>query len=241
MAKSKRYYDIWIIETNTVYREVPYEVVTDWLQQGRLLGSDKARPAGASDWFELAQLPEIAAYAPRREEHRAEDVAEALEPVELEMNWKRSPGDDDQDVDMIPLIDVSLVLLIFFMMTSTVSGLPGNLTLPEINTATGKIAVEELWLGIERNKEQKDAAPIFSLGIGNAQAREGDKNLDFAAAMQHLDEKLANLGQVNLVTIRGDRDLDSGTIKQVRRELDIRRSRGQIKEIGDTVLERPNA
>ncbi len=241
MSKSIKYFDLWIIETNTVYREVPYEVVTDWLQQGRLLATDKARPAGSGEWLELGQMPEIAAFAPQREEHRAEDVAEALEPVELEMNWKRPAGDDDQDVDMIPLIDVSLVLLIFFMMTSTVSGLSSTLFLPEIVTTQGKIADQELWIAIERNKDKSDSPPIFSVGIGNTAAREDDRNLDLPTAIQHLDEKLTNIGSVKLVTIRGDKELESGTIKQIRSELEIRRSRGQIQEIGDAVLERPTS
>ena len=29
MAAKRRFLDVWIIETNTVYREVPFEVVTD--------------------------------------------------------------------------------------------------------------------------------------------------------------------------------------------------------------------
>ena len=34
MADQRRFLDVWIVETNTVYQEVPFEVVTDWL--GRL-------------------------------------------------------------------------------------------------------------------------------------------------------------------------------------------------------------
>src|SRR5712675_1477775 len=123
MTQTKRFFDIWIVESNTVYKEVPFTVVTDWLQQGRLLSNDKAKPSGTADWHELGQMPDMAAFLPRREGRQADDVAEALEPVQLEMGWRRHADDDDQDVDMIPLIDVSLVLLIFFMMTSTVAGL----------------------------------------------------------------------------------------------------------------------
>ncbi len=43
MAEKRRYLDVWIVETNTVYREVPFEVVTDWVQQGRLLADDMLR------------------------------------------------------------------------------------------------------------------------------------------------------------------------------------------------------
>jgi biopolymer transport protein ExbD len=241
MAKSKRFFDLWLVESNTVYQEVPYEVVTDWLQQGRLLVSDKGKPSGTGDWRELSEIHELAAYAPQKEQHRADDVAEALEPVELELSWKKPVDEDDQDVDMIPLIDVSLVLLIFFMMTSTVSGLAANLQLPEVRIAPGGLASDQLWVSIEKNSENPDAAPKYSVGVGNASAREGDRNLDLPTVFQRLDEKLATMGNVELVTVRGDKELESGIIKQVRSELEIRRARGQIKKIGDEVLERPNS
>jgi hypothetical protein len=44
MAEKRRFLDIWVVDTNTVYREVPFTVVTDWIQQGRLLVEDKGRP-----------------------------------------------------------------------------------------------------------------------------------------------------------------------------------------------------
>ena len=37
-AEKRRFLDVWIIESNTVYREVPYTVVCDWIQQGQKLG-----------------------------------------------------------------------------------------------------------------------------------------------------------------------------------------------------------
>ena len=241
MAKGKLFFDLWLVESNTVYKEVPYEVVTDWFQQGRLLLTDKGKSSGSADWRELSEMPELAAYAPHKEEHRADDFAEALEPVELELIWKKAAEAEDQDVDMIPLIDVSLVLLIFFMMTSTVSGLAANLQLPEVHSAPGGLASDQLWVSIEKNPDNPNANPTYSVGVGNASAREGDRNLDLATAIQRLDEKLATMGSVELVTVRGDKDLDVGTVKEVRSQLEIRRSRGQVKKVGDEVLERPNS
>ena len=31
MAQKRRFIDVWIVESNTVYREVPFTVVTDWI------------------------------------------------------------------------------------------------------------------------------------------------------------------------------------------------------------------
>src|SRR5438477_852521 len=117
----KRQLDVWILETKMVYREVPYTVVTDWVQQGRLLESDMVRTSGSEKWVPLVSLPDFAVYLPKPEPFRAEDKAEALEPVEVDFSWKRPAPEEEGDVDMIPLIDVSLVLLLFFMMTASVA------------------------------------------------------------------------------------------------------------------------
>ena len=85
---------------------MPFTVVTDWLQ-GALLGTDSV-PSGTADWQELGKYPKWR-LLPRADEHRADDA----ERRASRWRWPAaSRRDDDQDVDMIPLIDVSLVLLI---------------------------------------------------------------------------------------------------------------------------------
>ena len=48
MADKRRFLDVWIIDRNMVYREVPYTVVTDWVQQSRLLAEDNHTPQGSN-------------------------------------------------------------------------------------------------------------------------------------------------------------------------------------------------
>src|SRR5271163_3847174 len=105
MADAKRLLDVWILEINTVYREVPFVVVTDWLQQGRLLREDCVRLTGSKKWHAIEVVPALGPYLPRAEVQRAEDRAEALEPVELGFDVHRPSDEEDEDVDMIPLID----------------------------------------------------------------------------------------------------------------------------------------
>ena len=137
MAEKKRFLDVWVLETNTVYREVPFTIVTDWIQQGRLVPDDKLRPSGTAEWFPLGGMPAFAAYLPRTEPYRVEDQAEALEPVHVDFSWARPKEDDDEDVDMIPLIDISLVLLIFFMMTASIrAGVFSNINTPKLHQST---------------------------------------------------------------------------------------------------------
>src|SRR5438552_15911561 len=132
----KRQLDVWILETKMVYREVPYTLVTYVVQQGRLLESDMVRPSGTQEWIPLVSLPDFAVYLPKPEPFRAEDQAEALEPVEVGFSWKRPAPEEEGDVDMIPLIDVSLVLLIFFMMTTSVVAAAALVNTPETQHGT---------------------------------------------------------------------------------------------------------
>src|SRR4051812_2077105 len=110
MANPDRLLDVWLIDLNEVYSTVPFTVIADWLQQGRLLGQDRVRLAGNKKWHDIATVPAFAPYLPKEEPLEAQDQAEALEPVDLGFDWKRPHEDDDEDVDMIPLIDISLVL-----------------------------------------------------------------------------------------------------------------------------------
>lgn len=232
MAKALRTLDVWIVESNTAYRDVPFTIVIDWMQQGRLLPTDKVRPARTEEWFELGKFSLLAPYLPRQEEHRAGDVAEALEPVSGEMTWK-ARGDDDDDVDMIPLIDVSLVLLIFFMMTSTVTMASTLIPTPEVKNAV-LVSNDPFWIGVEWGK---DKVPLFSLGQGAGAVKPDDRRLTMDALLQRLDDRLKAAGSVEAVTIRGQKDLPMGIIKALRTKLDSRRLRGQFKQLRDEVTE----
>jgi biopolymer transport protein ExbD len=165
VADANGFFDVWILETNAAYRNVPYTVVTDWVQQGRLLLEDKVRPAGAKDWSRLADLPAFAAFVPRSEPHRADDTAEALEPVQVEVAWRRRQEDEDDDVDMIPLIDVSLVLLVFFIMTTAaIGGATSFIRTPPAEHKLLAIDKNMIWVGIDRDDKGQ---LVYSLGQGD--------------------------------------------------------------------------
>src|SRR5947208_16804722 len=152
MAKTKGF-DIWLTATNRVYRAVPYDVVADWLQQGRIVGDDRVRPEGGGDWLLLSASPAFSAYVPRAAaEPAAEDRAEALEPIDFDIPSPRRPLDEDDDVDMIPLIDISLVLLIFFMMTATVAVSGADIPTPLVyqGVQITQSDSSSFWIGVDR-------------------------------------------------------------------------------------------
>lgn len=117
-ADAPRFFNVWLVQPNTVYRGVPFSVVCDWIQEGRLLGRDCVRTPGAPAWEYLDAHPLFQPYFGLGGLPTAQDTAEALEPIEIDFAAARKPDEEDEDVDMIPLIDISMVLLVFFMMTA---------------------------------------------------------------------------------------------------------------------------
>jgi biopolymer transport protein ExbD len=218
MAEPRRFLDVWIIESNTVYREVPFAVVTDWVQQSRLLPDDRVRPSGTAEWFHIGGMPAFVAYLPKVEPFRAEDEAEALEPVQLDIAWKRRRGDEDDDVDMIPLIDISLVLLIFFMMTATVgAGVNALIHTPTVEYKHLLVNPEMVWIGIKDSGK----GPVYAIGKGESGSEDLVSNLSEADVLQRLNDKIK--GQLVDVRIAADSELPYEVVKKLTVELERRR------------------
>jgi biopolymer transport protein ExbD len=229
VAEKRRFLDVWIVEGNTVYREVPFTVVADWVQQGRLLEDDMLRPSGTKDWFSVGSNPTFSAYLPRSEPYRAEDKAEALEPVALELSWKRRPEDDaDEDVDMIPLIDVSLVLLIFFMMISTVALLAKPVNLARAQNGD-MIDPKTIWITVE---PQGDAT-LYALGDGRQLLELTDGSFQTTNRQLLLDslDRLLEGKVGKEVRIRPDKSIVCDRVQELVADVQIRQPRvGKIWE-----------
>jgi biopolymer transport protein ExbD len=238
--------DVWLVESNVVYRDVPFTVVADWVQQGRLLENDQVRPPDAPTWTPLGAFPAVAAYLPRPEPFRAEDRAEAMEPVELEFGWQGRPGSEEEDVDMIPLIDVSLVLLIFFMMTATVGGAAGLIPTPKARYTTG-LASTPFWVGVDCRRDSdgqpvKDAngnyVPVYSMGEGDKAA------LADAWGLTSRDELLKRLeqhirpGDRAEVRIKGNPLLPFEVIRELSVALERLKGTERVSKISAEVSER---
>jgi biopolymer transport protein ExbD len=234
MAEKRRFLDVWIIDSNTVYREVPFQVVTDWVQQGRLLENDMLRPSGTAEWFRVGGSPEFAPYLPRAEPYRVEDQAEALEPVELDFRWKKRHDEEDDDVDMIPLIDVSLVLLIFFMLTASSAGLAAFVPTPQADYGAISPNTEEVQLNINLEGTGDKRTPVYSFSVGN---KFPDPTKD--TNLSSMDELLARLkeyidklrpGERVEVTINAHPDVKSGLVRDLTGRLESESFRGRISQ-----------
>lgn len=229
MTEKRRFLDVWIVESNTVYREVPFQVVSDWIQQGRLLENDMLRRSGTAEWFPVGGSPDFTPYLPRSEPYRMDDAAEALEPVELDFRWKKAPPDEDDDVDMIPLIDVSLVLLIFFMLTASSAGLAAFVPTPQAEYGALSPNTDEAQLNINLEGEGDNRRPVFSFSVGNKYLTEGDSEFSSLDAMlKRLQEHLESLPNRVEVTINAHPDVKSGLVRELTARLESEPFRGRI-------------
>src|SRR5438067_745347 len=128
-----RAFDVWFVTANTVYKQVPYGVVADWTGQGRLAASDMVRPAGDAAWQRIDSYPLLADYLPAAAPkyvvvEEGANPANKADPIEIhelghDDPWPHPKTDEDDDIDMIPLIDISMVLLVFFIMMQTARAL----------------------------------------------------------------------------------------------------------------------
>jgi biopolymer transport protein ExbD len=236
MARKRTGYDLWLTATNQVYRGVPYDVLTDWLQQGRALADDRIRPDGGEDWHPVADLPAFAAFLPKSEPQAADDTAAALEPVALDVAVRRRQADEDDDVDMIPLIDISLVLLIFFMMTATVAVSGADIETPQTYHGVELTAdAEMLWVGLDR---AENGSPVYSIGQGDRPAADGDQGLSLPQVLERLDAKIRDSGRGCVVRVAAHKKLPYGAVQQLNVELEKRRGSKGVVEIKAEVNER---
>jgi len=225
-ATKQRLLDVWILESNTVYRQVPFTVVTDWVQQGRLLAEDRVRPIGKETWYLIGKVAALSAYLPRAEPLRVEDQAEALAPVELEVQLPKTVEAEDDEVDMIPLIDVSLVLLIFFVMTAAVqTGMISPINTPRVKFMSNAMDKDTLWVELNIHKDRngqvqmKDGHPVPWFASGKESTRFVDASPDAGKVLADLRQRVQKLEGEHRVCLRADRTIVIEEIKGMTRQI----------------------
>jgi len=130
------------------------EQVVAGLRDGAWDGADEVRPAGEADWQPLEAHPQFAEAAAEIEESNSPLVPEDAE---------------EQRIDMNPLIDVCLVLLVFFILATTYQILDRVLDLPT-NQATASRDIPTMTLNDVRERmiivrvRQGAEGPVFHIG-----------------------------------------------------------------------------
>ncbi len=239
-------FDVWLISTNTVYRGVPFGAVTDWAQQGRLSPDDKIKDAGPGEnWGRVADHPIVGDYLFVKSADAPpaipEKPTEALEPVEVDVAWKKDHADDDDDPDMIPLIDISLVLLIFFMMTATVASM-SPIKNPEMEHIANLGEDPEAFV-IEIDRKP-NGDPTYTFRIGNGAPEPGGSELPtMAEVLRVMDAKIAEMlpraAHPPSVHVSCHEGHDSDKLLDLAAELEKRKRENKIRMFGTVVNEKP--
>lgn len=217
-------FDVWFVAADTVYRGVPYGVVTGWAEQGRVAADDKVRPAGTEQpWTRVGDHALLADFLFRPRPAAPADAAERLQPVEMDIG--RRFEEEDEDVDMIPLIDISLVLLIFFMMTTAVAAL-SPVNVPDMHYAS-ELSKDADALTVHIDK-RADGDVFFAIRVGD-RLDPKDNNLATPEEMLvRLDVRLTEAQRPPEVRIACHRELPRSWVRDVARELHRRKEKDQI-------------
>jgi biopolymer transport protein ExbD len=238
MSTKVKTLDVWITDGDTVYKDVPFTVVIDWIGQGRLLEDDQVRPAGTEKWVRIGSAKALAVYLPHPEPNRVEDQAEALEPVAIDFSWKPPRGSEEDDPDMIPLIDISLVLLVFFMMTSTVIIAATNINVPTASAASLQNPVGVWWVGIDRRvlADGREGPPSYSFGEGEKPAVDDHRDLTEAGVIDKLGAILKETNQPADIRLAADRRLPAEVVMNMTAALEklkphVRRIHAEVSEV----------
>jgi biopolymer transport protein ExbD len=258
VAKPPKAFDVWFVVANTVYKGVPYNVVADWAQQGRLAATDMVRPAATNmAWATVAEHEFLSDYLPRPTAAKAVAAAPAAfevvetpavpasstsgAPAELpepeELSFRKPGGDEDDEVDMIPLIDISMVLLVFFIMLQAASALP-SIDVPEM-TYAGQLSNDPTAITINIEKQDEDTV-YYSVRLGPVAAKSNHDRLNTPAkAIEALNELLANVQRPPEVRVACRKDLPYQRVVELQEDLEALQKKGYINNFVATVVEAP--
>lgn len=245
MAKAPKAFDVWYATANTVYRQVPYQVVADWVRDGRLGAADQLRPAGGGDrdWRKVGDWTLFADYLPGPGVAPGVEGGEVElpEPVEPESHGRKLREAEDDEVDMIPLIDISMVLLVFFVIVSATGAL-SPVDVPEMRY--GGVLTNDpnaITINIQKaSQDPKEENVFYALRVGKTAPRPEYSRLENPEkALAALDALLGEATQPPHVMVACEKDLPSLRVVEMQKELKRRFDKRLINSFDATVNEAP--
>ena len=239
MAAHPTAFDVWFVAADTVYKGVPYSAVTSWAEQGRIAPTDRLRPAGSTQpWSKAGDHPLIADFlfhGGMAATGTAADSYASLEPVAMDVVARKRADDDDDDVDMIPLIDISLVLLIFFMMTTAVAAL-SPVDVPGMEFAS-ELSKDKDAFTVVIDK-RPDGSVMYALRVGDKPPTPDDNNLPTPEALiARVGVRLREVQRPPEVRVACHKELPRERVREVAKELNKLKEKDQIAYFGAEVNE----
>lgn len=238
MPTPPKAFDVWFVTANTVYKAVPYNITADWVGQGRLAPSDQVRPSGTNEpWKRVDENPLFRDYAPRAAAVVPGSApAPETEDYDFDPLPKKHKEGEDDEIDMIPLIDISMVLLVFFIMMQAAGAL-SPVDVPDMKYA-GKLSDSANAVTI--NIEKLGETVFYAVRLGESPPKPEHNNLpNPEAALSALDAILADRDKPPEVRVACNKTLPSERVFEMIPELMKRREKGYINSFLAEVNETP--
>lgn len=132
---ARRQMQLKIVSLDRTYSPVPLETLVRLASEGRISPEDLVRPLGTEQWYRADEVPALAAALPRRVAGQPLDAGGRQ--VDLEDaaggGWtalRKAKQYEEPAMDMAPMIDVTFLLLIFFMLTNSLAN-PSPMDVPD--------------------------------------------------------------------------------------------------------------
>ncbi|MBX9581885.1 MAG: biopolymer transporter ExbD, partial [Gemmataceae bacterium] len=163
--------------------------------------------------------------------------AEVPEPADQDAAFRSDLGTEDDEVDMIPLIDISMVLLVFFIIISATGAL-SPVDVPDMRYAGNLEAVaDSITMTIERGGPDE---VYYTVREGQAAAKPENARLkNDVEALAALDAIVAERTRPPEVRLACAKDLPSDRVLELSRELKKRADKNRILTFLATVNEAP--
>ena len=204
------------------------------------VGPDQLRPAGTGEaWKKVGDWPLFADYLAPAAVGTSPDGApvELPEPVEAEHHGKKHREAEDDEVDMIPLIDISMVLLVFFIIVSATGAL-SPVDVPDMKYG-GVLTNDPEAITITIQKAGPDEV-YYAVRVGKTAPKAEYARLpNPEKALDALDTMLARSTRPPHVMIACEKDLPSERVIEVQKELKKRMDKRLINSFDATVNEAP--
>lgn len=130
---ARRAMQLKLVSTNKLYGPVPMDKLIQLASEGRLSPEDQVRAAGTETWYAVADVPALAGSLPKTAVVPSSAEGGALPEPDVNIAaWTprgsaRAP--EEAEIDMAPMIDVTFLLLIFFMITNSLAN-PSPMDVP---------------------------------------------------------------------------------------------------------------
>ena len=181
-----------IVAQDQLVGPLPLDVLVEMASNGEISPQDLVRPGGSQDWIRVTEVPELAArlaLPPAPEPFGTgpqDDLPEAGDARDPFRVGGRTP-DEEAAMEMAPMIDVTFLLLIFFMLTNSLAN-PAAMEVPDAVHGRGvTLEGQQLILVDEEGRYYLGDVATEQTAVDSLEAVVGEVRRNVRANRQTLD------------------------------------------------------